>query len=142
MGPPDALAMASEKTEPDPPWTFIQVQVSPPVRVMFHASVNTSVGDGTTTMFWTDRWLLATRPSHTGLGASIDALCPAPALMPYVRRRGWRSLSVADALDQDRWATFIIGGLSVLASWQCLQLWEILTQVALVPEQADMHRWT
>ncbi|GJM88071.1 hypothetical protein PR202_ga04095 [Eleusine coracana subsp. coracana] len=57
-------------------------------KALFAISVTTSIGDGNSTLFWTDRWI------H---GKVISEL--ATALMPHVRRRGWRSLTVRDALQ-------------------------------------------
>lgn len=62
--------------------------------------------------------------------------------MSFVGRRGWKSLTVADALQQNRWTTYITGGLSVAAAWQCLQLWQLVMQVHLTPGQEDVHRGT
>jgi hypothetical protein len=55
------------KTQPDRPWTELNIQVHPNVSAMFSASVIFVVGDGTATCFWTDRWL------H---GQSIQDLAP------------------------------------------------------------------
>lgn len=118
------------KTEPDRPWAFAEFQVPQSVHMLFVISVVTTVGDGKNTKFWTDRWL------H---GQCIQEL--APALMPYVRRRGWKSLSVADGLRDNSWTKYIIGGLPVLASWQYLQLREIVTQQQLLPDTPDAHQW-
>lgn len=71
---------------------------------MFAISVITLVGDGNSTSFWTDRWIN---------GSSVPEL--APALMPFVKRRGWRRRSVSDALQTGAWVRNIIGGLHVIA---------------------------
>lgn len=98
---------------------------------MFQISVTTTIGDGKATLFWTDRWL------H---GKAIPDL--APALMQHVRRRGWRKLTVHDALQDNHWFTYIMGGLSVLAQWQFLQLCDIVHEINISPEEQDRHIWS
>lgn len=86
-----------------PKYTFIKAHA------LFVISTTTSVRDGLSTRFWTDRWL------H---GKAICEL--APTLMPYVRRRRWRTLTVQAALEVDRGTKDIIGGLFAPAYWQYL----------------------
>lgn len=119
-----------QKTDPHRPWSFAQIEVPPNVKAMFYVSISTTVGDGSSTLFWVNRWL------H---GRSIADL--APALMPFVRRRGWRTLTVCEALHNNRWTKDVQGGLSVLASWQLVQLWVFVQQQQLAPEQQDSHCW-
>jgi hypothetical protein len=45
------------KTQPDKPWAEFDIQVHPNVVALFSASVCSIVGDGSTTLFWSDRWL-------------------------------------------------------------------------------------
>lgn len=70
--------------------SFADIQLPTNAKALFHISVQTTIGDGMTTHFWTDRWL------H---GKSFSDL--APELMKYVRRRGWKQLTVRDALEED-----------------------------------------
>lgn len=93
--------------------------------------MTTSVGDGNTTEFWTDRWL------H---GRSVFEL--APALQPFIRKRGWRRLTVRMALEDNAWVHYIVGGLDVVAAWQCMQLWQLLNDVVLTPGAPDQHTWS
>lgn len=76
-----------QKTEPSKPWAQFNIHLPAKAQAMFSISVVTVVGDGHNTRFWTDLWL------H---GKAIGDLVP--ALMPFVRRKGWRSRSVAAAL--------------------------------------------
>jgi hypothetical protein len=46
-----------KKTEPDRPWVDLPIQVPEQVRVFFAAAIYSEVGDGATTLFWTDKWL-------------------------------------------------------------------------------------
>ncbi|TVU32861.1 hypothetical protein EJB05_24623, partial [Eragrostis curvula] len=114
----------------DRPWATLGIQAPANAKAMFAASVTTVIGNGQSTYFWTDRWI------H---GKSIMEI--APALMPFVKKRGWKKRTVRDALDDNRWRDDFGGGLPVLAVWQCLQLWDILQGVTLSPDQSDTHIW-
>jgi hypothetical protein len=46
-----------ERTQLDKPWAAFPIQVQEPVKAVFAAAMNTTVGDGNTTLFWTDNWL-------------------------------------------------------------------------------------
>jgi len=64
---------------------------------MFSASVSVQVGDGTTTCFWTDSWLLD------------GAICLfAPNLFCAIGRRR-RNRMIRDALLNHQWVWDIIG---------------------------------
>lgn len=119
-----------EKTNPNRPWALLNVSVPTQVRAMFKISIVTNVGDGRTTTFWTDRWI------H---GQSIEDL--APTLMSFVRRRGWQTRTVQDAIQNNSWTRDISGGLSVLAVWQMIQLGEALAQLTLDANEKDQHCW-
>lgn len=68
------------KTQPNKPWTTFNMAFLDKIKIIFHISVSTTVGDSHTTLFWLDIWLF---------GRSIPDI--ALALMPFVRRRGWRT---------------------------------------------------
>lgn len=95
---------------------------------MFHVSVIMVVGGGQTTLFWTDHWLD---------GKAVQDL--APAIIPFVRRRGWRRCTVRDALENNNWMQDLIGGLSVVATWQFLLLTDIISTISLQPGEGDRH---
>ncbi|GJN10436.1 hypothetical protein PR202_ga28530 [Eleusine coracana subsp. coracana] len=46
-----------QKTDPNHPWSIFQIQVPGQVRSLFAMAMSTEVGNGTTTLFWEDRWL-------------------------------------------------------------------------------------
>lgn len=107
-----------EKTQPECPWVLLRAHVPEPARTLLAISVITNVGDGRSTLFWTDRWI--NRHAITDL---------ALALMPFVRRREWCTPSVHDALLDRAWERDIMGGLPILAAWQFLQLEEVIGQI-------------
>ncbi|GJN27949.1 hypothetical protein PR202_gb16017 [Eleusine coracana subsp. coracana] len=119
-----------ERTQPDRAWDILNIKVPEQVTALFRASVITNVGDGASTRFWTDRWIL---------GHSILDLVP--ALAPFVRRQGWRTCSVRDALDGNSWLQDIIGGVPVQALSQLLQVCDAIDQVTLHLDQPDVLIW-
>jgi len=46
-----------QKTEPNRPWADFNIHVPDQIKAFFAAAVYSEVGDGATTLFWTDRWL-------------------------------------------------------------------------------------
>ncbi|GJN04013.1 hypothetical protein PR202_ga21519 [Eleusine coracana subsp. coracana] len=94
-------------------------------------SVIVIVGDGSSTLFWSDRWI------HEKAITEV-----APAIMPFVRRRGWRRRMVREALEGNSWTKDIVGGLPVLATCQYLLLADMIRDITLNPKQQDHHVWT
>ncbi|GJN06758.1 hypothetical protein PR202_ga24514 [Eleusine coracana subsp. coracana] len=90
----------------------------------------TERGDGTTTLFWEDRWL------H---GKSIADL--APSLMPHVKRTATKTRTVQQALQGNQWLDDFGRGLVVLTIWEFLLLWNLIQEVQLTPGVQDEHRW-
>jgi hypothetical protein len=72
-----------KKTQLDHPWAGLDIQVHPNAAALFIVSVQTVIGDGATTLFWTDRWLE---------GKSLAEL--APNLVPTVPKRVTKSRTV------------------------------------------------
>lgn len=46
-----------QRTDPDKPWAAFNIQVHDCAKALFAMSVTTEVGDGSTTLFWTHRWI-------------------------------------------------------------------------------------
>lgn len=59
LGPLNLRWLWSKKTQPDRPWTEFNIHAHPNVEALFIAYMSSTVGDGTTTMFWTDRSVIA-----------------------------------------------------------------------------------
>jgi len=78
------------------------IKVRGDVQAFFAASTYVEVGDGTSTLFWLDRWIG---------GRAVAAL--------------------ADGLFGRRWVRDIAGGLSVQAIVECIRLWDALESVRL-----------
>jgi hypothetical protein len=59
--------MWHRKTGTNKPWITLPGKLEQPLSHIFHYSTTVNVGDGTSTLFWTDRWLK---------GRSIAELAP------------------------------------------------------------------
>lgn len=90
------------------------------------------VGDGTSALFWADRWLD---------GRAISEL--APNLVQLVPRRTQKNRTVREDLADRSWIRHIQGILDPIALWQYLRIWERLRMVKH-SDAADTlcWRWT
>jgi hypothetical protein len=119
-----------KKTEPNRPWSTLPTQVPEQVKVLFSVAMQTEVGDGKNTMFWTDRWL------H---GQRIEDITP--NLFATVPKRRINNRNVHDALTDRRWVTDIEGALTVGVISEFLHLWDILASFELQEGVDDNHFW-
>jgi hypothetical protein len=88
------------------------------------------VGDGASTLFWTDRWIN---------GRCAGDIAPeATALVP-TRRRNARKVS--EALQDDSWLSDIVGELSIDGWMQCTLLWEAIGGVPRDGDRPDQFAW-
>jgi len=117
-----------KKTRTNRPWTDLELPSHPNSLALFAIAVNTEVGNGHNTLFWSDKWL------H---GCSVENLAPAvfACVPPRVRRQ-----SVADALTNNKWVTEIRGGLTWSVIREFLQLWDCVQDFEL-NEMEDRHVW-
>ncbi|KAG2611816.1 hypothetical protein PVAP13_4KG212210 [Panicum virgatum] len=83
------------------------------IRPTLDIALQTTIGSGSTTKFWTDRWI------H---GNSINDLAPTMLLVDH------------------RWAHDIQGGLSLIGLYKLFQLTDILSDFVLTQED-DTHIW-
>jgi hypothetical protein len=119
-----------QKTEPNRPWTNFNIHVPEQIKAFFAVAVFSKVGDETTTLFWTDRWL------H---GQSIADLEPRLLVVIPVRKR--RKRTVQKALLNHAWVSDVQGGLPVGVLVDYLRLWDILADFQLQPGIEDRHIW-
>jgi hypothetical protein len=120
-----------QKTQPDRPWSNLDIQVHPNISAIFIISETSLVGDGRSTCFWVDRWL------H---GQKIEDL--APALFASMPKQIAKKRAVQEALKDLTWVRDIRGSLQDHALLEFLVLWDILQEFHLTPGVADLHRWT
>jgi len=109
----------------------LDIQVHPNSAALFAISVISSVGDGASTLFWTDRWL------H---GQSLSQL--APDLISLVPNKFLNSWTVRDALYNLQLVRDIKGGVHVQALLEFLRVWDMLQEIQLLPGVPDHHVWT
>jgi hypothetical protein len=76
-----------QKTQPDKPWACLPLKMSPCVCSFFSMTVCTEIDDGSSTLFWKDRWL------H---GQSVQDL--APKFFCMVPKRIANKRTVQDAM--------------------------------------------
>jgi hypothetical protein len=118
------------KTEPERPWSALLVPVHGCARALFSTAVQSIVGNGASTKFWTDRWLN---------GCSIELL--APHLFACVPKRRARKRTVQEALTNNKWLEDIRGHRSVTVLSEFLDIWDLVQDVILQPEVRDFHKW-
>ena len=90
-------------------------------------AIISEVGNGKNTLFWTDRWL------H---GQSVAQL--APNLFGIPSKRAKKRI-VHEALNESRWVQDIQGALTVTVLSKYLNLWDLVSEVALQPEVDDSY---
>jgi hypothetical protein len=124
-GAPITVALA-QGAEPTRPWAALPLTDDIVTMTFFKASSICLVGDGCSTMFWSNTWLN---------GISIANWAPDLFAAVHPRRRGSRK--VREALMHNAWMRDIIGALtvSVLIQYVCLR--EQLEQVELNPDLLD-----
>uniref|UniRef100_A0A0A8XQ40 Uncharacterized protein n=1 Tax=Arundo donax TaxID=35708 RepID=A0A0A8XQ40_ARUDO len=119
-----------QKTDPERPWSELQLSFHANTTALFSISVTTQIGHGDNTLFWSDRWL------H---GQPVIDL--APNLTAAVRKRVISQRTVAQALSNQTWVRDIQGALSLEGLQEYLLLWDLLQEVDLNPEADDVHIW-
>jgi hypothetical protein len=87
-----------KKTQPNRPWAEFEVRTHPMAAALFAASMCSVVGNGTSTMFWSDNWLN---------GMSLTQI--APALSTRISIRIKKKKTVQQALAPPLCSGRIIG---------------------------------
>lgn len=116
------------KTDPGRPWASLAIQVPSKAKVFFSVAMQTEIGNGASTLFWSDRWLMGNRV--------VDI---APRLLQNVPKRRVNKRTVLDALTNQTWISDIQGALAVGVISEYLALWDIVTSVQLRREVNDTH---
>ncbi|GJM91717.1 hypothetical protein PR202_ga08123 [Eleusine coracana subsp. coracana] len=88
------------------------------------------VGDGNNTFFWTDNWLQ---------GSSIATA--APNILAQVPKAKRNTRTVREALLDDQWTQDIQGALDVAALAELIRLMDILEEFQFLPRVQDVHKW-
>jgi hypothetical protein len=119
-----------QKTEPNRPWPALPIQVPDKAKALFSVAMQTEVGDGKNTLFWTDRWLHGQRIEDITL-----------RLFAIIPRRKTHNHNVHEALMERKWVSDIQGALTVAVVSEFLQLWDILLTYELQEGVSDNHYW-
>lgn len=112
------------KTDTTRPWHGLELQVHPHAHAM-----TTEIGDGNSTLFWTEKWLM---------GASVAEL--APQVFAAILSQAQNQRTVAEALNDHSWPRDIQGGLSLVGLFEYFQLWDAVHELAL-SQEPDHHIW-
>ena len=83
-------------------------------------AVESMVGNGRNTLFWTDHWL------H---GSSLESL--APNVVHCVPFKFRKNRTMHEALQENRWVSDIKNALGWLGLAEYLELWDLLPEVNL-----------
>lgn len=119
-----------KKSDPSKPWANLPMQANQCMQALCSMAVATEVGDGTNTLFWTDRWIL---------GKCIEEVCP--LIHSMVPKRIANKKTVAEALSMMSWIRDIHGVASFKVFEEFLMLWDLVTEITLQPEVSDKHIW-
>jgi hypothetical protein len=107
-----------KKTQPDKPWTDMEIQVHVNMSALFSISVFSLVRDDKSTNFWTNRWLQ---------GKTIQDL--AWTLHVAVPKSIAKKRTVKEDLEDLKWVDDIRGSLQAQALLEFLLIWAILQEV-------------
>jgi hypothetical protein len=117
-----------QKTDSRRPWTGLPIQVPSKARAFFSKVLVSMVGNGHSTLFWSDNWLQ---------GKSISII--APSLFFAIPKKIAKSRTVHEALLNNRWIYDIRCGLTVGVLADYFKLWDCLSGLELHPLIEDKH---
>ncbi|KAK1664356.1 hypothetical protein QYE76_052515 [Lolium multiflorum] len=106
-------------TEPDKPWQALKFKIAEEAEEMYMACTKCVLNNGRRLNFWYDRWIEGRSLVHF-----------APNLVEFVQPAA-KSLSVAEALQDDRWVSAIRGAPLIPAIVEFMDTWERLRGINL-----------
>lgn len=117
-----------KKTQPDGPWSEFDIKTHTNAAALFASSVCSIIGNGATTLFWSDRWLY-------GICVASSSI----SNMTYP----WKS-SEKKQFGKPCWTTD--GSKIFLAVYQHrlfwnFSVWDLIQEVQLQPGVPDQHHW-
>ncbi|GJN03496.1 hypothetical protein PR202_ga20949 [Eleusine coracana subsp. coracana] len=113
-----------QKSEPLP------MQTSACVQALLSMALATKVGDGRSTLFWRDRWIL---------GQRMEELCP--LIFSMVPKRISNKRTVHEAITDMRWIQDIHGAASIEVILEFIKVCDIILDITLQPGVADVPLW-
>ncbi|WVZ53201.1 hypothetical protein U9M48_004174 [Paspalum notatum var. saurae] len=118
------------KTNANRPWAGLPIQVPAKAGALFDMAVVTSVGNGSDTKFWMDRWLQGKTMAEW-----------APNLFRLVPKRVVKRRTVSQALTNRSWVADIRGALTVQVLVEYLAIWDLVDGLELRADVPDQHHW-
>lgn len=118
-----------KKTDLSRPWRGLEIPVHSNAVALFSIALDSHVGRGDNTLFWSDRWLM---------GCCLGDLAPAVVAAVPLKVRNQRTVS--EAFLHNSWPNDIQGGLSLIGLFEYFQLWDLLQDTLLYHED-DCHTW-
>ncbi|KAM0916419.1 hypothetical protein ACQ4PT_010202 [Festuca glaucescens] len=122
-----------QKTDASNPWSGLDLEASHDARDLFNASVQITIGDGSSILFWEDAWI-----------GGLSAVAIAPALLKLVKTSIQKRRTVKEGLLANSWALDIAGELSVDTTVGYLHLWAAVMAVPGTDSTqggTDSFRW-
>lgn len=117
------------KSGSDRPWKGLEIKIHPNVVALFNIGITTQIGNGTSTLFWLDRWFMGCCLKH--LAPEVVAAVP-----PNIRE----SRTVEEALSNRSCPRDMQGGLSMVGWYDYFHLWDALYDLVL-EDMEDQHQW-
>jgi hypothetical protein len=118
-----------QKTDDKRAWLGLDIPVHNNLIALFAAGLVSHVGNGKSTLFWTDKWIN---------GGGIFNV--APAVLSLVPNRQRSKRTVQEAGLNNAWVADIQGGLSMQALFEYFKLWDLVQGLHL-SEVEDSHVW-
>lgn len=118
-----------QKTDHDRSWSGLNIQVHQNAIALFNIAIESHIGDGRNTLFWTDKWIR---------GCSIAEI--APQLVEQVPVRIQSTRTVSEGLQIQNWTEDVQGSLSLISLYEYFHLWDIIAEVMLSQDE-DIHTW-
>jgi hypothetical protein len=119
------------RTDLERPWQGLPHLKDEAAEGVFQALAKIEVGDGSTVLFWRDRWIN---------GFTASEIAPLVVEMVATRRKNARKVS--DALHLNAWIHDLAGDMSVEGCIQCVRLWEAIERVDQDELMPDRYRWS
>jgi hypothetical protein len=108
-------------------WKGLQILVHANAFALFSVAINTVIGNGTNTLFYTDKWFM---------GISLVEL--APSVLQVVPLKTQKMCLVSEALTDHKYISDIRDGLSMVGLYEFVQLWDAIQEVTLAAHE-DQH---
>jgi hypothetical protein len=117
-----------QKMDASRPWAGLPFRAPGCVQALIDMAVVSTVGNGESTKFWTDRWLQ---------GLTVTDLAPNVILL--ISKKARKQRTVAQGLLGQNWVRDIKGTLSVQVLVEYLQLWNLIDSIELQDDTPDRH---